>query len=179
MDSGKVDQPDELIQLAWSTGLDKKTVIREGTDAARLLLAGERNELVTLFWPVPRRLEAVSVWSGNRRPIAGITEGMRPFASAVVPACVAGGLIAHFASMSGTIAIVGMIAAIFIALGLVLKVLIGATIKRRVAKLDDDAALAIVLDALRAGMKRTPARIPRACEWLREGLQLPAVANQL
>lgn len=173
------EQPDELIQLAWNAGHDKKTVIREGTDAARYLLAGERNDFVTLFWPVPRPLEAVSHWSENRRPIAGITEGMRPFASAVVPACITGGLIAHFKAIGGTLAIVGIIAAVFVVLGSVFTVLIGASIRRQVARLDDDTAFAIVKDAVRAGMRRTPARIPRACERIRQGLQLPAVSNQL
>lgn len=162
-------QPDELIQLAWNTGHDKKRVIREGTDAARLLLAGELNDLVVLFWPVPRRLEAVSVWSQNRSSIAAINEGMRPFASAVIPACIIGSVLAHVFAL-GALSIVGVIAMTFVALGFVLKVWIGASIERQVARLDDDAALAIVLDELRAGMRRTPARIPRACEWIRKGL---------
>lgn len=179
VDFTKVEQPDELIQLAWNAGLDRKAVIREGTDAARLLLAGERNELVTLFLPVPRPLEAVALWSGNRRPVAGVPEELRPFASAVVPACIGGALLAHFLAIRGTVQMVGMIAATFLLLGVMLKVLIGASRKRQVARLDDDAAFAIVLDALRDGMKRNAARIPRACEWIRQGLQLPAVSNQL
>ncbi|MCC6997842.1 MAG: hypothetical protein IT370_24720 [Deltaproteobacteria bacterium] len=176
VDFATCQQPDELIQLAWNAGHDRTKVIREGTDAARYLLAGERNDFVNLFWPVPRRLEAVRLWSGNHSRLADIEVESRPFASAVIPACIAGGLTAHFLAISGTLAIVGMIAAMFVVLGLVLRVLIGATIKRWVAQLDDDAALAIVLDALRAGMKRTPARIPRACERIRDGLQRPGVA---
>ena len=176
VDFAACEQPDELIQLAWNAGLDKKTVLREGTDAARLLLAGQRNELVTLFWPVPRPLEAVGRWSENPRPVAGVSEAVRPYASAVVPGCVLGALVGHFLVMphvpanSVVITLTLVIVATTAVLGLVLKLLIGASQKRRVARLDDDAALAIVLDALRAGMKRNAARVPRACEWIREGL---------
>ena len=160
MDFATCEQPDELIRLAWDAGVDRKAVIREGTDAARYLLAGERDELSTLFWPVPRRLEAVSRWSGNSRPIAGAPEESRPFASAVVPACIAGGLLAHFVvlprapALGVTMTTVGVIVATFAALGFVQKVLIGASLKRQVARLDEDRALAIVLDALRRGMRR-------------------------
>ena len=175
-DFATCEQPDELIQLAWNAGVDRKAVIREGTDAARLLLAGQRNELVTLFWPVPRPLEAVGRWSENPRPVGGVAEGVRPYASAVVPGCIVGALVGHFLVMprvsadSVVITLTLAIVATTAVLGVVLKPLIAAIQKRRVARLDDDAALAIVLDALRAGMKRNAARIPRACEWIREGL---------
>jgi hypothetical protein len=94
VDFAKCDQPDELIELAWNAGLDKKAIIREGSDAARLLLAGERNEIVTLFWPVPRPLEAVDRWSENT--YSQVSEGLRPFASAVVPGCALGYFITSF-----------------------------------------------------------------------------------
>jgi hypothetical protein len=178
VDFATCEQPDELIQLAWNAGVDKKTVIREGADAARLLLAGERNELVTLFWPVPRRLEAVSWWSEAPRPVAGIPAGLRPFASAVVPGCIVGALVATLMG-SGKTAMVGVIVATIVVIGVVLKVLIDASLKRQAARLDDEAALAIVLDALRTGMRRNAALIPRACVWIRRGLQLPGVSNQL
>ncbi|MBA3460766.1 MAG: hypothetical protein H0T46_12435 [Deltaproteobacteria bacterium] len=180
-----MEQPDELILHAWNGGIDRMSVIREGTDAARLLLAGERNELATLFWPVPRPLEAVSRWSGNSRPVAGVSEGLRPFASAVVPGCIVGALVAHFvvtphvSELGAKTAMVLVIVATIVVVGVLLKVLIGARVKRQVARLDEEAALAIVVAALRAGMKRNPARISRACEWIRRGLQLPGVANQL
>lgn len=176
MDLATCEQPDELIQLAWNAGFDRKLVLREGTDAARYLLAGERDELSTLFWPVPRRLEAVSLWSGNSRPAAGVPEELRPFASAVVPACIAGGLLAHFVvlprapALGATTTITGVIVATFALLGAVQKVLIRASLRRQVARLDEDSALSIVLDALRRGMRRNAARIPRACVWIREGL---------
>jgi len=176
VDFTKVEQPDELIRLAWNTGLDRKAVLREGTDAAGLLLAGERDHFTTLFWPVPRPLEAVGRWSGSPRPVAGLAEGLRPYASAVVPGCVLGALVGHFLVMprvsadSVAITLTLVIAATTAVLGIVLKLLIGAIQNRRIARLDDEAALAIVLDALRAGMKRNAARIPRACEWIREGL---------
>lgn len=176
VDFATCEQPDELIQLAWNAGLDKKSVIREGTDAARLLLAGERNHLATLFWPVPHPLEAVGRWSENPSQAGGASEGIRPHASAVVPGCILGALVGHFLVMPRVpehgvvITLTLVIVATTAVLGVVLKLLIDASQKRRVARLDDDAALAIVLDALRAGMKRNAARIPRACEWIREGL---------
>jgi hypothetical protein len=167
VDLASCEQPDELVRLAWSSGSDRRSVIREGTAAARLLLAGQRDELATLFWPVPRRLEAVRRWSGD--PRVGVAEGLRPQASAVVPGCIGGALVAY-ALDARPWAIVALIVATTALLGVVLKLLIAASLRRQVARLDEAAALAIVLDALRAGMRRNPARIPRACAWIREGL---------
>jgi hypothetical protein len=168
VDFATCEQPDELIQLAWNAGLDRMLVIREGTDAAGLLLASEREKLVALFWPVPRRLEAVRRWSENPSRQEDINAGLRPWASAVVPGCIGGALVAN-ALDGGEMVIVGMIVAMNVVLGVVFKVMIGTIQRWRVARLDEDAALAIVLDALRAGMTRTPPRIPRACEWIRDG----------
>lgn len=158
--------PDQLIQRAWDAGHDRPTVLREGADAARLLLAGERDELATLFWPVPRRLEAIA-------PDESAAASLRPFASVVVPACLAGGVLARFGIVAGATAIVGAIAAVFLTLGFLTKVFVAKSLQHQRARLDHDVALTIVLDALRAGMRRNPARIPRACEWIRRGLRLP------
>jgi hypothetical protein len=176
VDLTKSEQPDELIQLAWNAGLDKKTVISEGTDAAMLLLAGERNQIATLFWPAPRPLEAVALWSENPRPIAGISENLRPFASAVLPGCVVGYLLARgvFASRisegSSLLALVGIIVASIVIIGFMFQKLIGASLRRQVAKLDEEAALAIVLEQLRLGMTVNAALVPRAVVWIRRAL---------
>lgn len=173
VDFTKCDQPDELLQLAWNAGLDKKALIREGVDAAGLLLAGERNELVTLFWPVPRPLEAVDRWSENPGPSTGIPETLRPFASAVVPGCVLGFVITRLFTTFGSwqdsslSALVWIIVASIVVLGLVFKVLIAATLRRRVARLDEERALEIVLEQLRLGMIKNPALAPRALTWIR------------
>ena len=183
MDLATSERPDELILRGWSAGLDRKAVLREGTDAARYLLAGERDELSRLFWPVPRRLEAVSLWTENWHPVTGVPEELRPFASAVVPACIAGALLAHYVvlprapALGETMTITGVIVATYALLGAVQKVLIRASLRRQVARLDEDTALGIVLDALRRGMRRTAARIPRACERIREGLARCAPAR--
>ena len=176
VDLTKSERPDELIQLAWNAGVDRKTVISEGTDAAMLLLAGERNQIATLFWPVPRPLEAVARWSENPRPIAGISENLRPFASAVVPGCVVGYLLARvvFASRisegSSLLALVGIIVASIAVIGFVLQMLIGASLRRQVARLDEESALAIVLEQLRLGMTVNAALVPRAVVWIRRAL---------
>jgi hypothetical protein len=177
MDFATCEQPDELIQLAWNAGADKKTVIREGADAAMLLLAGERTELATLFWPVPRPLEVVNRWAENPRPVAGVSAALRPFASAVIPGCIVGMVVARF--LTGVTAMTVAVIASIAAIGVVLKVLIGASLKRQAARLDEAAALAIVLAHVRRGMARNAALVPRACTWLRRGLQLPGVSNQL
>jgi hypothetical protein len=164
---GRCERPDSLIQLAWEAGLDKKAVIREGSDAARLLLAGERTELLTLFWPVPRPLEAVDRWSENLR--SRTTETLRPFASAVVPGNVLGSLAAHFCfipwlSHDGgvTALVLCSIASSFAIIGVLFGVLIEHGLRRRVARLDEKSALALVLDQLRAGMAAHPALVPHA-----------------
>lgn len=174
LDFANIKQPDELIQRAWNAGLDRKLVIREGSDAARLLLAGERNEIVTLFWPVPRALEAVDRWSGN--PHSAISESLRPFASAVVPGCVVGGFVSHFfvaprlSEDEGLSALIWIIIASVVGLGIVFKVLIGMTLRQRASKLDDDTAFGIVLERLRRGMVVSPAVVPIATKFLRRGL---------
>ena len=176
VDLAKSDQPDELIQLAWNAGLDKKTVIREGSDAARFLLAGERNEIVTLFWPVPRPLEAVDRWSNNSRDATGTSEAVRPFASAVVPGCALGFLVTRLLvaprmpQSEGLAALLVIILASIVALGVIFKLLIGAALRRQVAQLDDEKARDIVLDQLRRGMVVSPAVVPIAVKGLRRGL---------
>ena len=174
VDFAKVEQPDELIQQAWNAGLDKKAVIREGSDAARLLLAGERNEVVTLFWPVPRPLEAVDRWSEN--PHTAITETLRPFASAVIPGCVLGYLVTQFlvaphVSEDSTLSsMTSIIVASVLVVGVLFKVLIGLALRRRVAKLDAQTAFDIVLERLRRGMVVSPAVVPLALKWIRRGV---------
>jgi hypothetical protein len=170
---GRCERPDSLIQLAWEAGLDKKAVIREGSDAARLLLAGEWTELLTLFWPVPRPLEAVDRWSENLR--SRTTETLRPFASAVVPGTVLGSLAAHFwiapwVSNDG-LTLVGSIVASFAIVGVLFKVLIEHGLRRQVARLDEESALAIVLEQLRAGMAMHPAMVPHAVTRTRKEIQ--------
>jgi hypothetical protein len=173
-DFSKCEQPDELIELAWNAGVDKKTLIREGSDAAGLLLAGERRELVTLFWPFPRPLEAVDRWSENSR--SAVAAKLRPFASAVMPGCVLGFLVSRLFVAPrtwedpGLSVLVWTIVASIVVLGLVFKVLIDVTLRRRAARLDEQRALSVVLDELRRGMAVSPALVPRAVTWIRRAL---------
>lgn len=175
-DLTNVEQPDELIQRAWNAGFDREAVIREGVNAAGLLLDSERNELITLFWPTPRPLEAVDLWSENPYPAPATTETLRPFASAVVPGCVVGSLLTHFfvaprmPEANGLTALVCIIVASFAVIGVLFKVLIAATLRRQVARLDEETALRIVLEQLRLGMTVNTALVPRACVWIRRGL---------
>lgn len=174
LDFGNNEKPDELIQHAWDAGLDRKAVIREGSDAARLLLAGERNEIVTLFWPVPRPLEAVDLWSQN--PRSAVPEKLRPFASAVVPGCVVGACITHFFVAShlsedvGLSALMWIIIGSIVALGVIFQTLIAITLRRRVARLDEQSAFSIVRERLQRGMVVSPAVVPIAVKLLRRGL---------
>lgn len=175
-DFATCEQPDQLIQLAWAAGLDRKAVIREGVDAARLLRASERGEFVTLFWPVPHRLEAVDRWSENPRPDPPAAERLRPFASAVIPGCVVGALVAHLAVAPhvpaglATTALVAVIVAANVVFGALFTALIARALRRQVARLDEAVALAIVLDELRLGAIKNAAFVPRACVWIRRGL---------
>ncbi|HUS29113.1 MAG TPA: hypothetical protein VMZ53_11400 [Kofleriaceae bacterium] len=180
VDFTKCDQPDELLQLAWNAGLDRRTIIREGSDAARLLLAGEKNEIITLFWPVPRAIEAVDRWAGDPRDSAGNAETMRHFASAVVPGCVLGAAVAHWfvsphlSENNSATAMFGIIFATIVVLGVVFKVLIGASIRRQVARLDESKALEIVLARLRRGMVAKPRLIPVVVKDIRRGFAASA-----
>ena len=67
----------------------------------------------------------------------------------------------------GLTALVWIIVASIIGLGIVFKVLIGMTLRRRVARLDEASALNIVLEQLRLGMVVNPALVPRAVTWIR------------
>lgn len=175
VDFGNCEKPDELIQLAWNAGLDKKLVIRAGVDAAGLLLAA-RNEFATLFWPTPRPLEAVDRWAENTHADPPVAETLRPYASAVVPGCVLGAVVTHFfvaprmSDDDGQLALVGIIVATIAVLGVVLKVLIAAGLRRQVARLDEKTALDIVLEQLRRGMTANAGLVPHACVWIRRGL---------
>ncbi len=174
-DLTKTEQPDELIQLAWNAGLDKKAVIREGTDAAMLLLSSASAATCSLLlWC--HNTEAVARWSENPRPVAGTLEKLRPWASAVIPSCVIGYLVTRLfiaprmSEDGGLTALVWTIVASFVAVGIVLQVLLAASLRRQAARLDDEAALAIVLEQLRLGMTVNAALVPRAVTWIRRGL---------
>lgn len=174
VDFAACDRPDELILLAWDAGYDRRAVIREGVDAAGLMLA-DRDELRTLFWPSPGPLEAVGLWSGDDGD-APAAVGLRPFASAVIPGCAMGTAVDFVVARprmtedANLSALVWIIVASVGALGFVFRLLIAAALRRRVGRLDEDSALALVLAQVRRGMAANPAFVPRACEWLRRGL---------
>lgn len=172
--------PDALLQRAWDRGLDRRAIIRRGTDAAMLLLA-DRNELPTLFWPAPRPLEPVSHWSQNHREVNAIPERLRPFASAVAPACVLGYAITkifvapHASIGESQLALLGTIGAVWLVLGVLFTGLIALTLRRRIARLDEERAFAIVLSELRRGMAGNAKLVPMACKWIRE--EFPGLAG--
>jgi hypothetical protein len=91
-----------------------------------------------------------------------------------VPGCALGYLVTRFfvgmSANSGLTALVWIIVASIVALGLVFKVLIGVALRRQVARLDEESALSIVLGQLRRGMARNPALVPRAVTWIRRAL---------
>ena len=174
VDFAKVEQPDELIQLAWNAGLDKKAVIREGSFAASML--DSRSDAAELFWPVPHVLEAVDRWVGAARASTSINGPLRPFASSLVPSCVLGYLITHYfvaprmSEHAGLTAEVLIIIASNIVLGVVFKILIEVTVRRWASRLDEERALVIVLRLLRRGMVKRPKLVPHTVKWIREGL---------
>lgn len=178
VDLSTCEQPDELVQLAWNAGLDRKAVIGAGSDAAALLLAGERHDLVKLFWPVPRPLEVIDRWADNTG--SQIAEGIRPFGSALVPGCALGALVAHFlvaphmSPNRGNWAMAAIIVASIIGLGVVFKILIEKAVQRRVAQLDETTALALMLEQLRRGMVACPKVVPIAVTQMRRRLEARA-----
>jgi hypothetical protein len=175
----RCERPDELIQIAWDAGLDRRQVIRAGADAASTLFADERTQNLTLFWPVPRPLEGVDRWLGVVRPIKAGTYRQRPFASAVWPGAVLGYLTDHFVTASRLSGETRWIAMGLISVGwvvvvgAVLKVLIEASLRRQASRLDEDKALARVLEQLRIGMTRHPLRASDAAKRARNQLVKP------
>jgi hypothetical protein len=174
LDFSTCEKPDELLQLAWNAGVDRKVVIGIGSDAAALLLASEKTSLVTRFWPVPRPLEGVDRWAGNDSD--QLAEGMRPFGSALVPGCVLGALVAHFlvapfmSETAGLWALLVILVASIIGVGFVFKVLIERAVQRRAARLDETSAFAIVLEQVRQGMAASPKVVPIAIKLMRQKL---------
>ncbi len=166
------ERPDWLVRLAWDAGLERRALIEEGLECAIRLHATDWNGNVALFWPVPRPLEAVEVWCGRRSVLTQMSEGSRPHASAIVPGCVIGAVIStvfvspRLTGLPGELAICAVCVAAVGALGLLFKVLIDATLRRQVARLDEERAFAIVLEQIRVGMKTSPLRVPRVTEVL-------------
>jgi hypothetical protein len=183
LDLPACEQPDELLLLAWNAGFDRKLVIRETADAAMFLFADVHSDTRTLFWPVPRPLEAVDRWTGRARPITGTGEMLRPLASAVLPGCALGALITwlfvvpHVSEDYALTAMAWIISATTAVLGAVFKILIERTLRRQAAQLDENSALQIALDQLRAGMIASPRRLPRAVVRIRRGLAVGTGAD--
>ncbi len=172
----RCEKLDELIQIAWDAGLDRKAVIREGSFIAQMFAGGgELDSVVTLFWPVPRPLEVVDRWSEASR--LGHEEKLRPFASAVVPGTVFGGLVSHYvvapdlSKLVGQLVLTAIVVASIALLGLVLQRVIGLVLARRAATLDEDTALILVLVRLRGGVLRKPRLVPFMLPRLRKALQ--------
>ncbi len=172
----KCERPDELVQIAWDAGLDRKRVIRAGADAASTLFADERTQNLRLFWPVPRPLEGVDRWLARDRPIEASTTRQRPFASALIPGIVLGYLTDHFVlaiRLSGdtrwtamSVICIGWM----VVVGLLFKVLIESSLRRQAARLDEDKAFALVLEQLRIGITRRPHRATDAAKRARKQL---------
>ena len=95
----------------------------------------------------------------------------------VVPGCVLGFVITRALVTlrswqdSNLSALVWIIVASIVALGLVFKALIAVALRRRAARLDEDSAFAIVLEQLRLGMIKNPALAPRATTWIRREIE--------
>lgn len=170
-----VERLDELIHRTWDAGGDRKMVLRSGISAARLLLS-ETSDLVTLFWPVPRPLEFLDRWLGTTRPAGGAMAAGRPIGSALVPGCALGAVVTHLVVRPHvgddhelTVMPWIILASIAVLAG-VFKLLIEATFRRRLARLDDETALAILLAQVQRGVRMAPRLVPEACEWFRNGL---------
>jgi hypothetical protein len=157
-------RPDWLIQLAFDA-IDHKVAIRIGSGAARMLT--NRSDTLWLFNPNPNPLETVDAWAASEGDLPDYlrSNSIRAITLATIPA---GGLgylcqriVAHGAwTAASVVTYLALILALEVVLALLFRVALAGIVRRRAARLDDHAALAIVLDELREGAAASPRLVP-------------------
>jgi hypothetical protein len=148
------NRPDWLVQLAWEVA-DHETAVRIGLGAAQLLSTA--SDTLWLFNPNPNRLETIAAWGGDDD---GEIERSSAFGRAVVLAGFPAAALAYILvtmlvpeewASKYVLSLVGSIFVLEVVFTVVVRWVLAAIVRRRAARLDDRAALGIVLDEVRKG----------------------------
>ena len=166
--------PDLAFRIALDATHDRKAVIRIGAWTAAML--GGRihrwTEVLQYQWPFLPALEVVELWAGNDEKLTDLTHTIRLLGCAAIPAAVASQLVLRAASLPydygpGFVVFIGL----EIALALLLKLGVPWFYKRKVAKLTEPSAVAIVHDRLVKGAAKYPTKVPICLRVLRHQLR--------
>ena len=168
------DRPDWALQLAFDAASDKRAVIANGANIARVLKSD--NLFLTLITPRPTPLEAVDVFSDNTDDVSKSLRISRALMIAAYLSIPLVYLIVRFgigtkpggAIDTGAMAIGFAISAVVITV--VTKVAIDWVIRRQVARLDDRSAMQRVLELVTKRMENNPRGIRKAMTIVKLGL---------
>jgi hypothetical protein len=162
---GACDRPDWLVLLAQEVA-EPRTAVRIGLGAAQLLSSA--SDTLWLFKPNPDRLETLAAWAGDDD---GELARSSAFARAVVLASLPATVLAYVlvtvvapGAWTGRreLAMIAALAALEVIFTMVLRRALAAVVRRRAARLDERAALGLVLDEIRRGATASPRRVPIA-----------------
>jgi hypothetical protein len=157
------DRPEWLVRLAWEVA-DHKTAVRIGLGAAEL--SSTASDTLWLFKPNPDRLETVAAWVGDDGDdIAHSGAFSRAVVLAAVPAVALAFVVVTVVvrdawTIRYVVSLLGAILALEAAFAFLIRRALAAIVRDRAAKLDDRAALDIVLDEIAKGTAAKPQRVP-------------------
>lgn len=161
----QTDRPDRALELAFEASSDKRAVIANGANAARVLKSA--NLVRTLVTPWPEPLEAIDLWADNT------DESSRtlPIARALTIAAYLSVLLtALFVPHDRTAMMVGIFAGLVVAIFIIAMLGIDAVVRRQVKRLDERSAFDRVMKLVTARMVDNPVGIRRAMRFLHLGL---------
>ncbi len=150
------ERPEWLVQLAWEVA-DHKTAVSIGLGAAKL--SSNASDAAWFFNPNPNRLETVAAWTGDdgeieRSGALGRAIVLGAFPAVALAYGLVGAVVPDAWTAKYVLSLVGAILALEVVLALVVRRSLAAIVRRRAARLDDRAALDIVLDEIRKGEPR-------------------------
>lgn len=167
-------RPDWLVRLAVEALPSRKKVLQLASDAASVLRASNRDRMLKLITPYPRRLEVIDAYSANK-PLRDHAS-TRAWMLALVPASILtyigdnyiwGSLFGAFHYQVATI----IMFAFVVVISRLVKGMLALVVRMRAARLDDDKALRIVIEEIDRGMTLAPVHVPGATDAFKRRLQ--------
>jgi hypothetical protein len=177
----KCDRPDWAIRLAFEAADDKRAIIANGANIARVLKTA--NLFLTLITPWPEPVEALDVWADNTDHSSRTLPIARAVTIAAYLAIPLTWLLVRFVvgprvgSVSDTLAMGLVFCVMVLVIAVVAKLTIAAVVRRQVARLDESSALELVLSLVTKRMVNNPIGIRRAMRFLHLGL--PRLVDRL
>ncbi len=150
-------RPDWLLLLAWEA-VDHKTAADAGLSAARILNSDGLGWFVN---PNPNALEAVQVWAGTADDTTQSHATGRAISLAAIPGVGLAYVVEYLILPAAypernLLRYAGFMVAFVVVCMFAIRAMLAAVVRRRAARLDDQAVLDLLLASIRSGVARQP-----------------------